>query len=423
MQERPATGYLGTRGSVHYAYIIVLLGLFTIAGAQGFLRFGYAMILPSMRQDLGLNYTQTGILATANYLGYTLGALAIGILILRFGSRWTIGGATLLVGLAVILTGLVNSYELALGLQLVAGVAAVIALSPAMALATAWFSPRLRGRAAGAMAAGGPLGQLVTGPLMPALIATVGVAAWRFGWLILGSLIVVAGVLNLLFQRDRPADLGLLPMGASKAEEKVSVRPDLRRAYTMPVVWYIAGLALLSTLEAVSFNTFFAVYLTQERGLDAGTAGALWAFSGLVGIISGFTWGGVSDRVGRKYALLAVYLVQALCFALFAVGGSLLVYAACAFLYGFTARANFTIMAAFCGDLLGPRLAAAAFSINNLFAGAGLALGPAIAGMIADSTSSFTLAFWGSAGAAVLGAAGTALLRNRPVERRPGDAG
>jgi sugar phosphate permease len=362
------------------------------------------------------------MLATSNYLGYTLGALAIGPLVVRFGSRLTIAVATLVIGLAVVLTGAATSYELAFVLQFVAGIAAVIALSPAMTLATAWFAPNLRGRAAGAMAAGGPMGSVITGPLMPALIAVFGVVAWRYGWFILGGTILVFGVLSLLFLRDRPADVGLLPYGSNKVEERARIVPDLRQAYTNPVVWYIAGLALISTLQAVSFNTFFSVYLTQERGVDAASAGALWAFVGLVGIISGFVWGGISDRIGRKQALLLVYIVQATCFALFAVGGSVVIYSVCAFLYGFTARANFTIMAAFCGDLLGPRLAAAAFSINNLFAGAGLSLGPALAGIIADSTSSFTLAFMGSAAAAVVGAVGTSLLRYQPPVGKGGHA-
>lgn len=402
----------------HYAYVVVILGLFTILSSQGFLRFGYAMMLPSMREDLGLTYTQTGALATANFAGYTIGALAIGYLVLRFGARYVIAVATLVIGVAVVLTGTARSFEMVLALQLIAGIAAVMALSPAMTLATAWFAPRLRGRAAGAMASGGPLGSVITGPLMPVLIIAFGASAWRYGWFLLGGAILLFGVLNWFFLRNRPADVGLLPFGATKVEEQTKVLPDVRRAYTTPIIWYIGGLALLSTLQAVSFNTFFAVYLTQERAIDTQVVGALWAFAGVVGIISGFTWGGVSDRIGRKYALLAVYLIQGACFALFAVGGGWPVYAICAFLYGFTARANFTIMAAFCGDLLGPRLAAAAFSINNLFAGIGLALGPTLAGMIADATSSFTLAYWGSAIVAAVGALGTAMLRNRPIEER-----
>lgn len=141
----------------------------------------------------------------------------------------------------------------------------------------------------------------------------------------------------------------------------------------------------------------------------------MWALAGAAGIMSGFIWGGVSDRLGRKQALAATFLLQGVCFALFAAGGGVLVFGLCALTYGITARAAFTVTAAYCSDLLGERLAVAALGLNYLFAGAGQALGPTIAGFIADLTSSFTAAFWGSAGVALLGALGAVALSSRPV--------
>ncbi len=407
-------------GGLHYAFIIVLLGTLTITGAQGFLRFGYAMILPSMRDALGLNYAQTGMLATASYIGYLLAAALAGVLVVRFGSRRTIGVGAVVAGVAMFLTGTVRDYEVALVLQLVAGGAGAAAISPTMSLAAPWFAPRQRGRAAGAMSAGGPLGSLITGPLMPALILAFGPLGWRYGWFLLGAMVMAVGLLDLAFLRNRPADVGLAPFGdvANATPAARAPKARLRDAYGSPLVWYLAGLGFLSTLGAISFNTFFAAYLVGEQGLSAETTGQLWAFSGAMGIIGGFLWGGISDRVGRKYALFGAYLVQTVCFALFAAGGGVLVFALCAFLYGITARANFSVMAAYCGDLLGPRLAAAAFGINGTLAGAGMAVGPAVAGLIADNTASFALAFWLSAGIALLGALGSLPLRERPLAAR-----
>ncbi len=407
-------------GGLHYALVIVLLGTLTITGAQGFLRFGYAMILPSMRDALGLSYAQTGMLATVSYVGYLVAAAMAGVLVVRFGSRRTIGVGAVLAGVAMFLTGAVEDYEVALVLQFIAGGAGAAAISPAMSLAAPWFAPRQRGRAAGAMSAGGPLGSLITGPLMPALLLAFGPVGWRYGWFLLGTAVMAVGLLDLAFLRNRPADVGLAPFGATgEAGPQVQApKARLRDAYGSPVVWYLASLGFLSTLGAISFNTFFGAYLVGERGLSQETTGQLWALSGAMGIVGGFIWGGISDRVGRKYALFGAYAVQAVCFALFAAGGGLLVFALCAFLYGITARANFSVMAAYCGDLLGPRLAAAAFGVNGTLAGAGMAIGPAVAGAIADSTSSFALAFWLSAGIALLGALGSLLLRHRPLAAR-----
>ena len=57
------------------------------AMANGFARFAYALLLPSMRANLGWNYTQAGWLNTANGIGYLLGALLALFLVGRFGPK------------------------------------------------------------------------------------------------------------------------------------------------------------------------------------------------------------------------------------------------------------------------------------------------------------------------------------------------
>lgn len=352
-----------TASRLHYGYLIVLLGLLNVLGGQGFLRFGYAMILPGMREAMGLTFSQTGALATANYVGYILAALLVGWLVTRFGSRLTIGIGTLTVGVAMSLTGLASSFEQALVLQFIAGAGGLFAVSPTMALAAAWFAPSLRGKAAGAISGGGPLGSLVTGPLVPWLTIVFGAVAWRASWLVLGGAVVVFALLGLAFLRNRPSDVGLTPVGGGE-EPKASARASWRSVYSSPLAWYLALLGFASTLAALDFNTFFTSYLVDERGVSTETAGGLWALSGAMGVVSGFLWGGVSDRVGRKKALVFSFAVQAVCYALFASGESVPVFALCAFLYGITARANFTVMAAYCGDIFGPRLAAAVAALG-----------------------------------------------------------
>jgi len=419
LNPQPAALANPARGRFHYAYLIILLGTLTLLGVQGFQRFAYAMILPSMRETMGLSYAQTGMLATANYAGFTLAAALIGFLVLRFGQRAVIGAGVTVAGLAMFLTGAAQSYELALALQVVAGAGAGVSSSTALSLAGPWFVAHRRGMAAGAMASGGPLGSLITGPLLPMLIAAFGTAGWRYGWLALGSAVVVVGLLDLTLLRNHPAEKGLAAHGAKSATVLPKrERVDLKQIYRMPIVWHLALLALASTLGAISFNTFFTAYLVNERAVTIEVAGQLWALAGIVGLVGGFVWGGISDRVGRKLALLGSASLQGLGFALFALGGGVFVFALCAFLYGITARANFVVLAAYCGDLLGDRHAAAAFGLVALFAGMGLTIGPTLSGLVADLTGSFTIAFWGSAAVLALGALGSAALPAKPTPHR-----
>ena len=76
------------RGGLHYGWIIAIMGVVTVLGALGLARFGYTMILPSMKEGLGLTDSQAGDLATANMIGYLVMAVTCGSLDLSLSVQW-----------------------------------------------------------------------------------------------------------------------------------------------------------------------------------------------------------------------------------------------------------------------------------------------------------------------------------------------
>jgi len=120
-------------------------------------------------------------------------------------------------------------------------------------------------------------------------------------------------------------------------------------------------------------------------------------------VISGSLWGGISDRIGRKWALAIVYLIQAASFALFGLWETPAGFTTAAVVFGLTAWSVPAIMAATCGDVFGARLAPAALGFITVFFAVGQAVGPTVAGAIADATGSFVPAFLLASAVAVLG--------------------
>ncbi|HAB47998.1 MAG TPA: MFS transporter, partial [Lautropia sp.] len=80
--------------------------------SNSFARFAYALVLPGMREDLSLNFSQAGLLNTANALGYLLGALFTRMLVQRWGNRALFNRGMLLTACSLCLTGFVHDLYL-----------------------------------------------------------------------------------------------------------------------------------------------------------------------------------------------------------------------------------------------------------------------------------------------------------------------
>jgi MFS family permease len=176
----------------------------------------------------------------------------------------------------------------------------------------------------------------------------------------------------------------------------------------------------------VAFGFSYIIYMTffVKRLLSAGwalaDAGRLFMIMGVFSFLCGVIWGAVSDRIGRKRGLVIVYLIHTAAFALFASQARPALILS-AVLFGLSAWSIPAIMAAACGDMLGPTLAPAALGFITLFFGIGQVVGPSVAGAVADAAQSFAPAFLIAAGAALLGALGAAWLRP-PAERDPANS-
>lgn len=404
------------RGGLHYGWIIAIMGVVTVLGALGLARFGYTMILPSMKEGLGLTDSQAGDLATANMIGYLVMAVTCGYLASRFGPRVVIAIFMCIISGSMILTGMAPNYQVALIGRLLTGVGSGGTNVPVMGLVPAWFASKRRGLATGIAVSGSSFGMVITGLLVPAILSRWGGIGWRYSWFCLSGFALVIAVLGYVILRNHPRDKGLSPIGAEESDSVAAVpRSSALQwglVYRAAPVWHLALIYVLFGFSYIIYTTFFARYLTWEAGFTTEAAGALWSVVGMVSIISGFIWGAVSDIVGRKYGLAIVYFLQFLCFTIFGLWKAPAGYYLSALLFALTAWSIPGIMAAASGDLLGARLAPAALGFITLFFGVGQASGTFVGGRIADFTGSYTAAFVIAGAAALVGAVASLFLRS-----------
>lgn len=412
-------------GTLHYAWVVLVMGTLVVFGALGLARFGYSVVLAPMQAGLGLDNTQAGLLATANLVGYLLLSLIGGALASRFGPRVVIGAGLGLAGAGMLLTGVVQGFLGAAVWRALTGVGSGASNVPVMGLLSAWFGARRRGLATGIAVSGSSLALMFVGPAVPAILTREGPEGWRACWLLFGGITLVLALSSLVLLRNRPSEKGLRPLGADNAEAgpQAGSPPGGGKlawdsVYKSGRVWHLGLVYTAFGFSYIIYMTFFVKFLTAEAGYTRAQAGELFMLMGWCSLFCGLVWGTVSDRIGRRGALMIVYLIQAAAFGLFALrpdGAGLTVSAV---LFGLTAWSIPAIMAAACGDVLGPRLAPAALGFITLFFGIGQAVAPGIAGAMADASGSFSPAFLLAAAVAFLGFLGA--WRIRPDRPRPG---
>ena len=257
---------------------------------------GLQPLLPLLRDDFQLDYTQAGLLLSAQGLALGLAQLPVSALADHVSKRLVIAAGLVATGLTCLAIALVPGFWPMVGCLVAMGVLAATYHAPAASYLSGAYDVVARGRALGMHVIGGSLAFLLT----PAI--AIGVAryagSWRAAFVALSVLPIITGVVMLLSSARLAAD----ERRATAAERsgQVSALASLRS------IGPLVGVALGEQLLTASMFAYIPLFLVDHHGVPSDLAGLAISVMAGFGIISAPIGGALSDRFGRAPVLVVV---------------------------------------------------------------------------------------------------------------------
>ena len=266
-------------------------GLAALAVAMGIGRFAFTPLLPMMQQDAGLSVAAGGWLASANYVGYLVGALWAGAM--RVNAATAIRAALATIGFSTLAMALDAGFAAWALLRFIAGVGSAWVLIHTSAWALERLAPLGRPILAGVLYAGVGVGIVAAGSLCVFLMAAH--AGSSSAWLVLGiaSLAITAV---------------LWPVFESAGEKETNS--------SSPHRWNWEQARLVLAYGAYGFGyiipaTFLPV-MAREVVSDPAVFGWAWPVYGAAAVLSTLGVALYSGHYGNRAAWIGSHFVMAI---------------------------------------------------------------------------------------------------------------
>ncbi|RGE18563.1 MFS transporter [Leucobacter sp. wl10] len=278
-----------------------------------------------MRADLGISAAAFGLGAGLFFVGYALCEVPSNILLHKIGARVWMARIMISWGIITLLTCFVQGEVSFYIMRILLGIAEAGAYPGILLIFTTWFPSKMRGKAIASLEilvllalAGGAVG---LGAVLN-LDQFLGLAGWRWVFIVAGVPAVVLGLLVLFFLPESPQRAKWLTSAertwlvntlAAEAQEKEKLGVStLRSAFRNTRIWY---LSVLYFMMVVGFwgITFWLPQIVQSEfeGISDFGASALSAIPWLMAIVALIFVSSSSDRRNERRFHAAVPLVIA----------------------------------------------------------------------------------------------------------------
>ncbi len=349
---------------------IIVGGVLLLMVAMGISRFAYTPILPFMRVDANLTFSQGGLLASSNYIGYFIGALGAAF-IYRSKKNFLLLNVVINI-LSVVLMGLIDSYGIWILLRLIAGITGGFIFVLTSSIVMDYLAAQLLTRWGGYVFSGIGLGIATSGLVVPFLEART---AWQGSWIGLGVLSTLFLLTTLLLWRKLSVPNRTKPVQGEHTSIWHGFMPWLIVAYGLEGLGYIVT------------GTFLVDIIYNIEALRS-YAGYSWVVVGLAAIPSAPIWMKLMTRFSTISMMALAYALQIIGILLPVVSQTAWSVLLSAFLFGFTFVGLVTMSTGY-GRALFPKQSAYVVSMLTTFYALGQIIGPMIASRLETHYATF----------------------------------
>ncbi len=279
-----------TLSTLSFTVCFAIWTIFSILGIQ-------------IKQDLGLNDTQFGLLVATPILTGALSRLILGIWTDQYGGRNVMALTMLLSAIATYLLSSVKTYEMflvaALGVGLAGGCFAV-----GIAYVSTWYEKEKQGTALGIFGVGN-VGAAITNFIAPFIMLALG---WDGLAKTYAIIMFATAILFYLFAKDDPN----LVARKKKKEKPRSILQQMEPLKKLQV-WRFSLYYFFVFGGYVALALWLPHFYVGVYGLDIKIAGMLAAVYALPGSVFRALGGWISDKIGARAVMYWTFIACVAC--------------------------------------------------------------------------------------------------------------
>jgi FSR family fosmidomycin resistance protein-like MFS transporter len=259
-------------------------------------------MLPYMKKEFNLNYTETAAITSAFSISGGLSQLPSGFLADKIGPTILITMGILGVAIGGLFIGLSTNYYMLLAALVFMGLMSGGYHPASTPLISMSVPVHQRGRALGAHLLGGNFSFFIA-PLIAAFIA--GLLNWRGVYITLSIPTGIIGILFYMYLNKRYGKAHIEAMKRKQSEERPPQPGHKRR------LWAFLVMMVLGCGAAASVHPFLSVYMVDVLGASNEVAAAsmsIISFFGICGPIGGY----MSDKIGSAKVMIITDILSGL---------------------------------------------------------------------------------------------------------------